>query len=249
MASQLKADKYPRSAKYPLEWMMENQMGPNALWLAESLAQVMNLHPGMRVLDMGCGRAISSIFFAREFGVQVWANDLWISATDNWQRIAAAGLQERVFPIHAEARSLPYADGFFDAVVSLDSYHYYGTDDLYMGYYFARLVKPGGQIGIVVPGLTAELENEVPEHLKPYWVDEFYSFHSPMWWRRHWERSGKVSVDMADLVPDGWRDWALWHEACEKAGFNSVPKEAEMLRLDSGSVLGFSRVVAHRKHS
>lgn len=247
MATQLQVDKYPRSAKYPLEWMMENQMGPNALWLAESLTQVMDLRPGMRVLDMGCGKAMSSIFIAREFGVQVWANDLWISATDNWHRIVASGCQERIFPIHAEARSLPYADGFFDAAVSLDSYHYYGTDDLYLGYYFAKLVKPGGQIGIVVPGLTAELESGLPEYLRPYWVDEFYSFHSPAWWERHWERSGMVSVETADLVPDGWRDWLLWHNACQNAGFNHDPKEAEMLRLDEGRVLGFSRVVAHRK--
>jgi hypothetical protein len=32
------------------------------------------------VLDLGCGRASSSIFLRREFGVQVWAADLWFSA-------------------------------------------------------------------------------------------------------------------------------------------------------------------------
>jgi cyclopropane fatty-acyl-phospholipid synthase-like methyltransferase len=36
----------------------------------------MNLQPGMRVLDLGCGRALSSIFLHREFGLQVWAADL-----------------------------------------------------------------------------------------------------------------------------------------------------------------------------
>ena len=29
----------------------------------------MELEPGMRVLDMGCGKAISSIFLAKEFDV------------------------------------------------------------------------------------------------------------------------------------------------------------------------------------
>ena len=29
----------------------------------------------MRVLDLGCGRAMSSIFLRREFGVQVWATE------------------------------------------------------------------------------------------------------------------------------------------------------------------------------
>ena len=53
-------------------------MGPNVLWLTEALTQVLPLEPGMRVLDLGCGAAISSIFLARELGVQVWAADLWI---------------------------------------------------------------------------------------------------------------------------------------------------------------------------
>jgi cyclopropane fatty-acyl-phospholipid synthase-like methyltransferase len=73
--------------------MLENLMGPNAVWLAEALAGVMDLRPGMRVLDMGCGRAISSIFLAKEFGVQVWATDLWIKPSENWARIRAAGLE------------------------------------------------------------------------------------------------------------------------------------------------------------
>ena len=41
--------------------MLVNLMGPNVPWLAEALSHVLDLQPGMRVLDMGCGRAISSI--------------------------------------------------------------------------------------------------------------------------------------------------------------------------------------------
>jgi cyclopropane fatty-acyl-phospholipid synthase-like methyltransferase len=37
----------------------------------------------MRVLDLGCGRAATSIFLRREFGVQVWATDLWTNASEN----------------------------------------------------------------------------------------------------------------------------------------------------------------------
>ena len=60
----LPSDQFPRAAAYDLEWVLENQMGPNVLWLTESLTQVMALKPGMRVLDIGCGRAISSTFLA-----------------------------------------------------------------------------------------------------------------------------------------------------------------------------------------
>ena len=62
----------------------------------------MELKPGMRVLDMGCGKAVSSIFLAKEFGVQVWATDLWIEASENWPRVQKAGPEGQVFPVHAE---------------------------------------------------------------------------------------------------------------------------------------------------
>jgi cyclopropane fatty-acyl-phospholipid synthase-like methyltransferase len=97
----LSSDRFPRSSRYDSEWVFSNNMGPNALQLTKWLASSMRLERGMRILDMGCGRAISSIFLAAEFGVEVWANDLWISATENWERIRAAGLEGQVHPIRA----------------------------------------------------------------------------------------------------------------------------------------------------
>lgn len=57
-------------------------LAPNAMWLIEILCEKMDLKPGMRVLDMGCGKGLTSIFLAKEFGVTVFANDLWISPID-----------------------------------------------------------------------------------------------------------------------------------------------------------------------
>lgn len=87
--------RYPRANRYDAAWVIRNQMGPNALWLAESLGEIMTIEPGMRVLDLGCGRAMSSIFIAREFGAQVWATDLWIPAAENQERIVEAGLTDQ----------------------------------------------------------------------------------------------------------------------------------------------------------
>jgi cyclopropane fatty-acyl-phospholipid synthase-like methyltransferase len=70
----------------------QRQRGANALWLTEWLAVAKDLRPGMRVLDLGCGRGSSSIFLHREFGVQVWATDLWFSASENMQRIRDTGV-------------------------------------------------------------------------------------------------------------------------------------------------------------
>jgi cyclopropane fatty-acyl-phospholipid synthase-like methyltransferase len=66
-------------------------MGPHALWLLEWLAPALGLdrlRPGARVLDLGCGRAMTSVFLAREYGG-------------------------------------------FGAIVSIDAYQYFGTNDLY----------------------------------------------------------------------------------------------------------------------
>jgi hypothetical protein len=87
---------------------------------------------------------------------------------------------------------------------------------------------------------------DLPEHLKPYWEWEFNTFHSPAWWRRHWERSGVLEVVHADTLPDGWKQWLHWNEVREKAGFLADEKEMQMLRADAGRTLGFTRLVARR---
>ena len=87
--------------------------------LFEAVLDATHTGPGTRLLDLGCGTAISSIFLAREFGVEVWAADLWIEPTRNRVRIDEAGVGDRVFPLEVEAHRLPFAHAFFDALVSV----------------------------------------------------------------------------------------------------------------------------------
>ena len=250
LAQRLVRPRFPRSARYDPEWMIGNWMGPNALWLLEWLCEELDLAPGARVLDLGCGRAMTSIFLAREFGVRVVAADLWVAPTENRERIEEAGLGESIMPMLAEAHDLPFAEGYFDAIVSVDAYHYFGTDELYLPY-LSRYLKPGGSIGIAVPGLTAELDDGLPEHLTPYWEPEFWSFHSPAWWQRLWSRSGVVGDVRASFLEEGWRDWLDWSEVVlaiteNEAPRRLVPREIAMTRADAGRHLGFTRVVARR---
>ena len=255
MTELLKNDRFPLSAKYDPEWVLKGWMGPNVLWLTEWLCEKMELKPGMRVLDMGCGKALSSVFLAREFGVQVWANDLWIPAAENWQRIKEAGMENDIFPIHAEAHALPYAEEFFDAIVSLDSYQYYGTDDLYLNY-MLKFLRRGGQLGIVVPGLMRDFDGPVPEHLTrqqksgiPFWQPECWCFHTAAWCQEFWENPGLVDLEVADVLPDGLRDWLQFEKACEEAGTLLFPSEAEALEADAGRYLALVRVIARQKES
>jgi cyclopropane fatty-acyl-phospholipid synthase-like methyltransferase len=246
-ALDLQHHRYVRSNAYEPKWVVENQMGPNVLWLTEALTQVMPIEPGMKVLDLGCGRAMSSIFLAREFGACVWATDLWIAAEDNERRIVEACVRDLVTPIHAEAHTLPFEAGFFDAIVSLDAYQYFGTADLYLGY-LLDFLKPGGQIGAVMPATTRELGEEIPAALAPFWECDFCCWHTPEWWRTHWAKTRKVNLDRSEMIEDGWRDWLQFNDAIaphvEGWWIDECASTHDMLTIDQGTELGFVRLMA-----
>lgn len=248
--ARLQRPEFPRTNTYDVRWIARHQMGPHPLWLAESLGMVLEIQPGMRVLDLGCGNALTSIFYAKEFGATVWAADLWIDPSSNWERVRDAGLEDLILPIKAEAHALPFAEGYFDAIVSTDAYHYFGTDDLYLED-IVRFLRPEGRIGIIVPGVPDEL-HQIPDTLREVWDPSFWSFHSPEWWRRHWERAGVVEVEIADRVPDGYALWREWSEALEVFDIETADTGPEpgfdltLLKADTDGILGFTRVVARR---
>ena len=237
------SERFPRSSRYHPDWIAASVSGgANSLRLTEWLTEKLDLRPGMRVLDLGCGRAASSIFLNREFGVKVWATDLWFDPAENLHRIRDAGAESEVIPIQADARSLPFEMEFFDAVVSIDSFVYYGTDAHYLNY-LARFVKPGGSIGLAGAGLMQEIEGAVPEHLRQWWEPGIWCLHSAAWWKRHWERSGLVTVEVADHMPNGWQEWLEWHRAvCPD---NVI--EIQAVEADAGRFLGYVRVIARRR--
>jgi SAM-dependent methyltransferase len=239
----LLSDRFPRSSRYHPDWVLTNASGgANVLWLAEWLTTALDLRPGMRVLDLGCGRAASSIFLRREFGVQVWACDLWFSASENIRRIQDAGVADGVFPLHVDSRALPFAADFFDAIVCLDAFNYFGTDDLYLNY-LAHFVKVDGLVAIAGAGLMQEIDGPIPDHLREFWTVDAWSLHSSAWWRRHWERTGILDILVADSMPDGWQVWLDWH----RTGFPDNAVEINTIEADHGRYFGYVRVVGRRQ--
>jgi cyclopropane fatty-acyl-phospholipid synthase-like methyltransferase len=194
---------FPRTAKYDERWIRENALGENALCQAESLARHLPFNSGMRVLELGCGKATSSIFLAREFEVQVWATDSGTSSTENFQRAITLDMETRVFPMRVDAHSLPFAKEFFDAVIAIDSYLYFGTDERYLPY-VVQFLKPGGFIGVVDIGFSREIRSieEAPEYLLPHYEKYWSSIHTVEWWRRHWQKTGLVDVQCAQFLPE-----------------------------------------------
>ena len=108
MDPRLTNSRFPRSRAYHPEWIIAGTSGgANPLWLTEWLCTAMDLRSGMRVLNLGCAWAMSSIFLKREFNVQVWGTDLWFSASENLQRIRDAGVEYGVLFTQTPDRFLP----------------------------------------------------------------------------------------------------------------------------------------------
>jgi len=240
MRTSLLNDRFPRSNAYNPDWIVESPMGAHPLWLTEWLCGHVTLEPDMRVLDLGCGKAKSSVFLAREFGVEVWAVDLWTGADENLRRLEAAGVSDRVLPFHADARHLPFAEETFDAVVCIDSYNFFGTDDLYLNY-LAHFVRPGGILAFATAGLTQETGPQVPEHLRRLWTGDYWTLHTAAWWHEHVTKTGLFEVTYSGTMEDGWRMWAEWAEATDSAAWYR-----EAVEIDAGRHLGYVGLVARR---
>jgi len=200
--------------KYSKDFIDNNLMGPNVLRLAEEVCRRLSLSPGMKVLDLGCGKALSSIYLAKEFGVTVFATDLWIPAAENFARIKTMNVEHLVYPVHAEAHALPYADDFFDAVVCFDAYHYFGTDERYLNDFLIKLLKKGGQIGFAIPGFSRELSPQELQERGKYCseggADDLLGFHSKEWWQSFWDRINAVKDVRTFALAcnrEAWEDW------------------------------------------
>lgn len=58
--------KYPKSEQYDKQFLLENMMGPNALKILEELTEGIKLTSDMKILDLGCGKGLTSIFLAKD---------------------------------------------------------------------------------------------------------------------------------------------------------------------------------------
>jgi SAM-dependent methyltransferase len=235
-------DAYPRSAAYDPAWILGLDMGPHPLWLLEDLLSDLDLRPGMRVLDLGSGMGATSVFLARELGVHVVAADLWVAPERAAAVFADAGVADRVGAVRAEAHALPFAQGSFDAIVSIDAWEYFGTADGYLPYVL-RFLRPGGQIGMATPAMRREVRElgEIPEHIRSLVGWEALAWHTAEWWRFGWEVTGLVDDVVARLQDRGWEDWLIWAEVG-----GSAPT-VDMLRADGGELLTFALVSARKR--
>jgi cyclopropane-fatty-acyl-phospholipid synthase len=121
-----------------------------------ALLDRLELKPGQRLLEIGCGWGSLAEIAARDYGVQVVG--LTLSAEQKqWadNRIARAGLSERVSVELIDYRDL---DGSFDAVASVEMVEAVGQD--YWAIYLqtiARVLRPGGRAALQLISIREEL--------------------------------------------------------------------------------------------
>ncbi len=231
---------------YKKYFTKDYMMGPNALRL---LAELLDNNPQAtgqgNVLDLGCGAALSSLLLANETNAdKVYAFDLWVSPTDNWKRIKENGLEDKVIPLHGDALTMPFAHEFFDTIVSVDTYHYFGCEDGVFSEKILPFLKKGGYALIAVPGIKCEPEGTMRKLMEEWATDEVYMFRTKEWWAEHLARCCEEQVEIKvcesalfDLV---WQEWI-------DSGHEYGIRDGEYLERGLKDILNFVMIVVRRK--
>ena len=187
---------FPKANSFSQSIMRSRSMGQNPLKLCEELLELSNIPEGSVVLDLGSGAGLTSALMARECGFIVYAADLWSNPSDNMRFFEELGLSNRqIIPLKADATALPFATDFFDAVVSVDSYNYFGRDSEYLGTSLLPLVKRGGELLFAIPGMVRDCHDDLPACLLKSWTPE--------------QSDGADILDMREMTCtcDAWADW------------------------------------------
>jgi arsenite methyltransferase len=144
------------------KWLLGDCFHPGGLALTDHLGHVLGLKPNMRVLDVAAGNGASAMYLARTFGVAVVGVDYGSTAVEAATSSAkAAGIGEQVRFQQGDAEHLPFHAQQFDAVICECAFCTFPEKSAAASE-FARVLKPGGKIGMT--DLTRR--GETPEDLQ-----------------------------------------------------------------------------------
>jgi len=139
------------AALYEKDWvrlLLGESYHPGGLALTERLGQVLELKPGMRVLDVAAGRGTSALSLAQKFGCEVVGTDLSAEMVRlATQSAADAGLAHQVSFVQGDAERLPFDQGVFDAVICECAFCTF-PDKPTAAREMVRVLRPGGKAGL-----------------------------------------------------------------------------------------------------
>ncbi len=200
--------------KYKKYFTKDYLMGPNSFRLLDELIRrgPEDVRYG-RTLDLGCGYALTSLFLANETDAKyVYALDLWIPATENYMRIRDNRLEDKIIPIHGDAMDMPFAQNYFDSIISVDSYHYFGCKPGVFAEKILPFVKENGHVMIAVPGLREQPQGDLKQ-LFETWAegDDSQLFKTASWWEKLLkDECGdrcEVRILEAECYDTAWQEW------------------------------------------
>ena len=204
---------FPKANSFPTNLVRKKIMGPNPLKICEEMLRDARISPGSIVCDLGSGTGITSAMLAREYEFDVYAVDLWSNPVENRAFFDELGiLPATIHPVKADAtQGLPFSAEFFDAVVSVDSYNYYGRDPRYLGEKLLPYVKRNGMLCLAIPGMVHDCHDNLPACLLESWTSEQLDYmHDIAWWRAIISQTEGVEiVDMhaMECTTEAWADW------------------------------------------
>ena len=237
--------KYLKSEKYSTPALQAKIMGPNPVKLEEELLLDHKIPEGAVVCDLGSGQGLTSVFLAKEYGFTVYAADLWSDPEENRAFFDEMGLtREQIVPVKADAENLTVEKEFFDAVVSIDSYNYFGRDSRYLDEKLLPFVKSGGYLYIAIPGMKKDCHENLPKELLLSWTPEQLDYmHDVRYWRDIVGKSCDaeiVSVHEMESNEEVWADW-LRQENEYAVG------DRKSMEAGGGKYLNFIAIVMRKK--
>jgi arsenite methyltransferase len=128
--------------------LLGDSFHPGGIRLTERLGELLELRPGVRVLDVAAGKGESAIFLARRFGCEVAGIDFGrANVKEAGDRVEAAGVAKLVHIRQGDAERLDFVDGSFDVVICECAFCTF-PDKTAAAREFARILKPGGRVGL-----------------------------------------------------------------------------------------------------
>lgn len=204
--------KYIKSEKYNTPELMKMIMGPNPIKLEEELLQEHKIPENAVVCDLGSGQGLTSVFLAKEYGFTVYAADLWSDPAENRKFFDSMGVSpDKLIPVKADATDLPFEKDFFDAIVSTDSYNYFGRDESFLDKKLLPFVKSSGYIYIAIPGMKKDCHDKLPPELLLSWTPKQLEYmHDVKYWTDMVSKCAGaevISVNEMESNDEVWADW------------------------------------------
>lgn len=237
--------KYIRSEKYCTPKLMKMIMGPNPIKLEEELLVEHKIPENAVVCDLGSGQGLTSVFLAKEYGFTVYAADLWSEPAENRTFFDSMGVSpDRLIPVKADATALPFEKGFFDAIVSTDSYNYFGRDESFLDEKLLPFVKSGGYIYIAIPGMKKDCHDDLPPELLLSWTPEQLDYmHDVKYWTNMVSKcvgAEALSIKEMESNDEVWADWL-------KQDNDYAIGDRKSMEAGGGKYLNFISIVLRKK--